>query len=211
MTGAETTCRRGRWRSSGRRCWRCRWRTATAASHLSLNCTTRCVRRVDAGATPLGSIWSPLKSTGRVGSMASPCCGTGFVPVVGVDAAGPVGGGRQVHEVQACRSCPTSLRISSGSAAPGTSTMTLSAPWICTSGSETPVELTRFSMIVWIVVMSPGPGAAPLVVTAWYSTEMPPCRSRPSRVAIVPRRRWCPGVTGWARNRWRARPGRRPR
>ncbi len=62
--------------------------------------------------------------------------------------------------------------------------MTLSVPRTCTSGSDTPVELTRFSMIVWMVAMSPGAGPAPVVVTAWYSTEMPPCRSRPRRVSI---------------------------
>ena len=42
---------------------------------------------------------------------------------------------------------PTSRRIASGSDTPGSSMTIRSLPWVVTSGSETPVAFTRFSMI----------------------------------------------------------------
>ena len=58
-----------------------------------------------------------------------------------------------------------SARISSGFFAFGSSTMMRSEPWVWTTGSATPVEFTRFSMIVWVVESAPASGSTPL--TGW--------------------------------------------
>src|SRR3989337_1928995 len=58
-----------------------------------------------------------------------------------------------------------------------------SLPSVCTTGSATPLALTRFSMIVRIVSMSPFAGVEPSAVNAWYSPPRPPCRSSPRRVS----------------------------
>ena len=53
---------------------------------------------------------------------------------------------------------PTSRSMASRSVAPGSSTTTRSVPWTTTIGSDTPVELTRRSMMSRIVFMAAASG-----------------------------------------------------
>ena len=79
---------------------------------------------------------------------------------------------------------PSNARMESGFVTPGSSTTMRSVPWVCTRGSETPVLLTRRSMMSRMVARSAAVALTPSTGCTWYSTRSPPRRSRPSLVSI---------------------------
>ncbi len=74
---------------------------------------------------------------------------------------------------------PTRSLISLASAAPGSSTVMRSPPWVWTFASATPVAFTRFSMMVRVWFRISGVTACLSVEMMRYSPRWPPTRSSP--------------------------------
>src|SRR6185369_5474415 len=81
------------------------------------------------------------------------CCGPGDWPVPYEEAGSGTNWSWPVW--------PTSFRIAAVSLMPGTSTMIRSVPDVTTTGSDTPVELTRRSMICLTTQTSARVGVLP--------------------------------------------------
>ena len=107
---------------------RCSRRTVLAPSSFSTKSTAG--RPFWSVPTVAEATWSPLNSGGNC--LRSSCWpSVTWVEPSGTKSSRPV--------------WPTSLRTASGSVTPGSSTTTRSAPWVVTTGSETPVVFTRRS------------------------------------------------------------------
>ena len=80
------------------------------------------------------------------------------------------------------RSCAVALTASTRSLRfwPGISTTIWLLPWVPTSDSETPLPLTRWSMIPRASSRLAADGLLPAAVLASSVIRVPPCRSRPS-------------------------------
>ena len=126
------------------------------------------------------SIWSPPKSGFSV--VGSGCPSTAWYCPAALWVPYSAGGSGMKSSLPVWT---RSARISSGFFAFGRSTRMRSVPSVWTIGSATPVELTRFSMIVFVVARAPASGSLPPTGWRLYTTSRPPTRSSPSFVSTT--------------------------